>query len=194
MNRLAHTLKTLAEALDRIGIRYAIGGSVASSARGTWRATNDVDLIALVIAAQADRLAKELGRDWYAEPEQMRNAIAAKRAFNIIHIPMGNKVDIFPATEDFHLCQLERATRMSLPFMDGDTVYPVATAEDILLAKLRWYREGGEVSEKQWTDIGAVIAANGAMDGSYLKNWASRLGVTDLLDRAFAQSRRAEQD
>jgi hypothetical protein len=192
MNRLAQTLKTLAEALDRIGIAYAIGGSVASSARGTYRATNDIDLIAVFIAAQAELLARELGRDWYADPEQMRNALAAKRAFNLIHIPLGNKVDVFPATEDFHLSQLQRATRMTLPFLDEENRYPVATAEDILLAKLRWYRDGGEVSEKQWTDIGAIIAGNPSIDGAYLATWAARLRVTDLLERALAESRRAE--
>jgi hypothetical protein len=192
MNPLAKTLRTLAEALDRIGIAYAIGGSVASSARGTYRATNDIDLIAVIIAPQTDRLARELGRDWYAEPEQMKSAIAARRAFNLIHIPLGNKVDIFPATEDFHLSQLQRATKLALPFFDDESRYPVTTAEDILLAKLRWYREGGEVSEKQWTDIGAVVNGNPSMDESYLRTWAARLRVTDLLERAFAESRRAE--
>jgi hypothetical protein len=193
MNPLAKTLRTLAEALDRIGIAYAIGGSVASSARGTYRATNDIDLIAVIIAPQTDRLARELGRDWYADPEQMRNAISARRAFNLIHIPLGNKVDIFPATEDFHQSQLQRATMLVLPFLDDENRYPVTTAEDILLAKLRWYREGGEVSEKQWSDIAAIVVGNPSLDRAYLQTWAARLRVTDLLDRALGEASRAEQ-
>jgi hypothetical protein len=190
MTPLAKTLKTLAEALDRIGIRYAIGGSVASSARGIYRATNDIDLIAIVIAAQTERLGGELGSDWYADAEQMRNAIAARRAFNVIHIPLGNKVDIFPATDDFHLSQVERATRVA-PFPDDTNLYPVATAEDILLAKLQWYRLGGESSERQWNDISGIVAANPDLDLAYLSAWAARLGVTDLLDRALAEPDRA---
>jgi len=191
MNPLALTLKRLAEALDHLGIAYAIGGSVASSARGVYRATNDIDLVADVIALHAERLATELGPEWYADAEQMRTAITARRAFNLIHIPLGNKVDVFPATEEFHIAQLERATRVILPFMDDATRYPVTTAEDILLAKLRWYRDGGQVSEKQWTDINAIVAANPIIDHTYLTTWANRLGVSDLLALALqAQPRR----
>src|SRR5947209_7668109 len=81
MNPLAQTLSTLAATLDRLGIDYAIGGSVASSARGVYRATNDLDLVAAVVVAQVDRVAKELGPEWYAEPDEMRRAIEAGRAF-----------------------------------------------------------------------------------------------------------------
>ena len=63
----------------------------------------------------------------------------------------------------------------------------VTTAEDILLAKLRWYRDGGEVSERQWNDIGSVIAINPNLDWEYVNLWAARLGVTSLLERARAE-------
>ena len=117
-------------------------------------------------------------------------AIAAGRAFNLIHISLGNKVDIFPATEDFHLCQLERATRVALAFLDDPAEYPIATAEDILLAKLRWYRAGGEVSERQWADIMGILATSPAFDRAYTRSWAARLGVEDLLARALAEAER----
>jgi hypothetical protein len=183
------TLKTIASALDRLGIAYVIGGSLASSVRGhVSAAAYSIDIVASISAPQAERLARELGPDWYAEPEQMRHAIAAGRAFNVIHIPLGIKVDIFPATEDSHLSQLERATRVTLAFLDDSTLYPVATAEDILLAKLRWYREGGEVSERQWYDIQGILAANPALDMAYTHSWAARLRVEDLLTKALAEA------
>jgi hypothetical protein len=185
MNPLAQTLRTLAAVLDRLGIAYAIGGSVASSARGVYRATNDIDVVAAVTVAQTDRLPEELGPDWYAEPEQMREAVSAGRAFNLIHISLGNKIDIFPAFTDFHFSQLQRATRLILPFLSETTEYPVVTAEDILLAKLHWYRAGGEVSERQWTDITAIVAGNPSLDRDYIQSWAPRVGITDLLERAL---------
>ena len=64
----------------------------------------------------------------------------------------------------------------------------VATAEDILLAKLRWFKDGGQVSERQWIDILDLIATNPAMDLEYARHWAARLGVTDLLGKALAQT------
>jgi hypothetical protein len=185
MNPLAGTLKSLAEVFDSLRIPYVIGGSMASSARGVVRATFDVDVVAAIAAAQSDRLAKELGRDWYAEPEQMRQAIAAHRSFNLIHIPLGNKVDIFPATGEFHWSQLRRASRISLPFLDDPTKYPVATAEDILLAKLRWYADGGGVSERQWRDICGIVAANPSLDLEYLDLWAAQLGIEEMLAQAL---------
>jgi hypothetical protein len=190
MDPLAGTISALASVLDRLGIAYVIGGSVASSARGVVRATFDIDIVAAIARPQAERFASALGPEWYADPDQMRAAIAAKRAFNVIHIPLGNKVDIFPATEDFHLCQLERATRVSLPFAEESAKYPVATAEDILLAKLQWYRDGGEVSERQWTDILGILAVNPDLDFAYVRPWAARLGVERLLARALEDAAR----
>jgi hypothetical protein len=99
--------------------------------------TYGIDIVAAIDARQAERFARELGPEWYADAEQMRSAIAARRAFNAIHISLGIKVDVFPATEDFHLCQLERGARVTLEFLDDPAEYPVATAEDILLAKLQ---------------------------------------------------------
>jgi len=184
MDPFSQSLVQITAAFDRLKIRYAIGGSVASSARSVWRSTQDVDLIAAIHPAQADGLVRALGSDWYADAEEIRRSLQAGRAFNVIQISTSTKVDIFPAAEDFHQSQLDRATVVPL----GLAVVPclVTTAEDILLAKLRWYRDGGEVSERQWNDIGRIIAINPNLDWEYVKSWAGRLRVEDLLDRAIA--------
>ena len=180
---LATAFRLLAAALERLHISYAIGGSIASSARSIARLTQDVDLVARIGTNQADRLARELGSLWYADAEQMRAAIQAGRSFNLIYLPMSYKMDIFPATEEFHQIQLERATRVALEVFENEA-YPVTSAEDILLAKLRWYRMGGEVSERQWTDITNILAINQNLDFEYLNLWAAKLEVTDLLEKA----------
>ena len=60
------------------------------------------------------------------------------------------------------------------------------TPEDILLAKLHWFRLGGEVSEVQWRDIQGIVRGCGrTLDHEYLENSAVRAGVRDLLDKAF---------
>lgn len=66
----------------------------------------------------------------------------------------------------------------------GAQALRVATKEDILLAKLRWYRLGDEQSEVQRRDIRQLLALNrDALDSAYLDNWAAVLGVSDLLER-----------
>src|SRR5205823_12336542 len=93
-----------------LGIRYAIGGSLASSARSVWRSTLDVDLVAAMLPAQAEAFVQALGKDWYADLETVRKSVEEGRSFNVIHMLNVMKVDVFPAREAFHRTQLERAT------------------------------------------------------------------------------------
>jgi hypothetical protein len=57
-----------------------------------------------------------------------------------------------------------------------------------LLAKLQWYKAGGEVSERQWTDIMGILATNPALDLDYARPWATRLRVADLLEKTLAEA------
>jgi hypothetical protein len=188
MDPLSGTLREIAAALHRVGIRYAIGGSLASSARSIWRTTLDIDIVAAIAPAQAEAFVQSLGKGWYADVDEVRGSIAAGRSFNVIHIGNALKVDVFPAREPFHHTQLDRAT--VLPLGDDQIPCVVATAEDILLAKLRWYRDGGEVSGRQWNDICGILTQNPDLDWEYVNLWAARLRVTEALARARADAQR----
>ncbi len=134
---------------------------------------------------QADRLASALGKDWYAEPDQIRDAIERGRSFNVIHMATGWKIDLFPAQTDFHDVEMQRATLEPVT-IDGEAVTClVSTAEDVIVSKLRWYKDGGQVSETQWRDISEVIQTNPNLDLDYLRLWAGRLRVSDLLEKAL---------
>jgi hypothetical protein len=160
---------------------------LASSTRGLYRATQDGDLLAVIAPGQGARLAASLGSNFYADPEMIDHAIRQRRAFNVIHIPMAQKIDIFPASSDFHIAEMGRAQTASVFPGDDAILLPVASAEDTVLAKLVWYREAGEVSEMQWRDIGGVLATNRNLDFDYLRSWAIRLRVLDLLEKALTE-------
>jgi hypothetical protein len=49
-------------------------------------------------------------------------------------------------------------------------------------------RRGGEVSERQWWDVVGVLKVTRQADRDYLRGWAARLGIADLLDRALTQA------
>ena len=71
---------------------------------------------------------------------------------------------------------------------DAVTLF-VDTAEDTILRKLEWYRRGGEASERQWRDVTAIVNAQASrLDQGHLREWATRLGVEDLLARLLGNS------
>ena len=82
MDPLSDTLREITAPLNRVGIRYAIGGSLASSARSIWRTTLDVDIIAAIAPAQAEAFVQALGKDWYADVDEVRGSLATGRSFN----------------------------------------------------------------------------------------------------------------
>jgi len=187
MDPLAHGLNDLTAALTALGIRYFVSGSVASSARGVIRGTLDGDLVALIFRPHLKMLVNTLGANWYADLGMMEHAVEQKRAFNLIHMPSAMKFDVFPAYTDFHESELERATLEQLP-MEGTRPCIVASSEDCLLSKLQWYREGGEVSARQWSDIGGILRMNRSLDWEYVNGFAARLSVADLLARARVEA------
>ncbi len=43
---------------------------------------------------------------------------------------------------------------------DAGAELRIATPEDTLLQKLRWYDDGGRVSDKQWHDVLGILKAS----------------------------------
>jgi len=181
-------LLKMVNVLDELAIPYVIGGSYASSAHGFARATMDIDILAAIRPEQAEAFAAKLEPEFYADSQTIRRAAMMRRSFNVIHEETAFKVDVFIAKPGgFDDQQLQRR---QLEVVDEDqqrTAY-VSTAEDIILAKLRWYRLTNETSEKQWNDVRGVVEVQGEkLDRSYLKEWAQPLGVSDLLERVFSE-------
>jgi hypothetical protein len=176
----------LASALEQLRITYAVGGSLASSVHGIPRATNDVDVVADLRLAHVDRLVSALQGDFYIDDEMIRSALAEHSSFNIIHQATMLKVDVFvPEKDEWIVEELVRARPETFDVDGEPRTIVFATAEDILLFKLVWYRIGGELSERQWTDVMGIVKVQGErLDRAYLRRWAKHLVVSDLLDRA----------
>ena len=173
-------------AFDALRIPYFLGGSMASSVHGIYRATADSDFIAAVRPHHAEPLANLLQPAFYAQVDAIRSATASSRSFNLIHLQTMLKVDVFVAkTDPFHLMQMRRRV-LQPASADGQIKLYVASAEDTVLAKLQWYREGGAVSDRQWNDVlGVLKVQEPALDRGYLRQWARELRLTYLLDRAL---------
>ncbi|MBN1402830.1 MAG: hypothetical protein JXA74_18450 [Anaerolineae bacterium] len=176
-------------ALEQLGIRYAVGGSLASSLHGMMRSTLDVDIVADMRLEHIAPLVAALSKEFYADEEMMRRAIDHHRNFNLIHYETAFKVDIFiRKPRPFDRMELERRRTAIIATEPEESVYLVSP-EDIVLAKLEWYRLGGEISDQQWRDVLGVLKVRaGELDLDYLRTWAGELHVGDLLERALKEA------
>lgn len=132
--------------------------------------------------------ARELGPAYYADAATIREQFMRGRPCNVIHMASAFKFDLFPVcAQPFLESELRRrAYRTSLAFGE-DIEFAVTTAEDILLAKLRWYKQAGSASEQQWKDVAGIAAVQGSrLDRAYLDQWAKELGVEELLARLLS--------
>jgi hypothetical protein len=178
----------VAMVFENLGVDYFIGGSLASSQHGVPRATLDADMVARLTPTHVRPLLQALGEAWYADEAAIREAISAKSSFNLIHLDTAQKVDVFVSKErPFEQSQFASAMRLSLGDDDVQHDPYFATAEHSILAKLEWFRLGGELSDRQWNDILGILRVQaGTLDQARLRAEARGLGVADLLEKAFA--------
>ena len=176
------SLEALIAALDACGVAYLVGGSVASSFHGIPRATMDVDILAAINPSDAEPLSARLREDFVIFEDEMLECLRSGRPFNLIHRTDVMKFDIFTPQCPFHWSELERAQIATVSFFGKAVRVRIASPEDMLIAKLAWFRDGGESSQRQWSDVLGLM--KGGLDGVYLTKWAVEMGVAALLERA----------
>ncbi len=186
---LVDALSPVVAALEVLGVRHFVGGSVASSFHGATRSTMDVDVVCELREDHVSSFVKVFQRDYYINEQAVREAVRRKSCFNLIHLPTSFKVDLFVSRgRPFDQEAMRRASVQVL----GDrhqVVVPVATAEDSIISKLEWYRMTNETSQRQWDDVSKLVKLLGdSADVEYLNRSAESVGVADLLARLLDQT------
>ena len=166
---LPATIESVATVLAECGIRHAFGGAIAQNYWGTVRATQDVDLLALVPALKTQAVVDGLTRRGFC----LRNAAGAEspitvavvveswRRDGLLTVWLGiTKVEIFSPVIPLQNRILDRAVAM--PW--HDRTIPITSAEDLILLKMVFHRE------KDLRDIRGIVVARGdRLDRAYLR-------------------------
>lgn len=90
----------LGRVLERLGVRYRIGGSVASSVYGEVRTTLDVAVVVELGQQHVDALVAATEADCHILDESVRRAVRDKSSFNMIHEGMLVKADVYVSPDD----------------------------------------------------------------------------------------------
>ena len=183
-------LTPVVEVLEQLGVRYHVGGSLASSAYGVPRATADVDLVAELQPEHVAPFVQRIESRYYVNPDAALDAVRRHGSFNLVHLNSMVKVDVFvPEERPFDREELRRARPDRLDPDVGARTFFVKSPEDLVLRKLEWFRAGHGTSSQQWSDVVGVLRVQmGQLDTTYLARWARDLDLSDLLERALAEA------
>ena len=178
------------ELFNGLGVPYYVGGSVASSAYGFGRTTLDIDFIAKLSSEHVAPFVAALQDDYYVSGPMIDEAIRNQSCFNVLQLALMMKIDIFVAKDsDYDREAFRRIQKRAVTTDEPVVELFLASREDVILSKLRWYRLGDCVSDQQWRDVQEVLKVQAqTLEWDYLRHWAADLGLTDLLERAIDEA------
>lgn len=177
---LYELLELVVTTFERLRVPYLVTGSMASMAYGEPRLTNDIDVVAELREAQIPGLLAAFPSEaFYLSEEAIREAIRSQGQFNMIHPGSGLKVDVIVRKDTpFDRSRFARA-RTLRPVETYEAVF--ASAEDVIIKKMEFYRAGG--SDKHLRDIAGMLKISGQeIDETYVVTWADRLGLREIWD------------
>lgn len=163
-------LARVAEVLNHLKIPYLVTGGMAVFVWGRPRYTADIDIIVELGPGNADKLAealRSLSEAGYIDENSIRRAVLHKGEFNFIDGDSGIKVDFWVRSQN----QFDRTRLARAAYRDvfGERVAFIS-AEDLILSKLLWHRDGG--SSRHLEDIESVLKIQKRLDLRYIRKWA----------------------
>ena len=179
MNEQLEFLKIIAKRLAGARIPYMLTGSLAMAMYAMPRMTRDIDIVIEYRPSDAERIAGLFADISYVDRQMVEEAARDEGMFNILHNEWIIKAD-FIARKSGEYRALEFSRRHEVD-VEGVPI-AVVSPEDLILSKLDWARTSP--SELQMRDVSAIIDSVPDLDREYLRGWAERLGLAQLLEEA----------
>jgi hypothetical protein len=170
-------LRWIAECLEQAGIPYMLTGSLALALYAQPRMTRDIDIVIEYGPPDSAILVGLFEDLCVVDQDSIEEAARFEGMFNIIHKEWIIKADFIARKRGaFDDSEFSRRRTMDIGGMSIWVISP----EDLILAKLDWGKDSR--SELQMRDVRSLIASSEELDWGYLREWAARLGVGDLLE------------
>lgn len=173
MPNLLEVVSSLAEAFDRLKLRYAVGGAIANGYWGIVRTTKDVDCLVAIPALSFQLLADELNALGFTQLDQQGQHVevtvtrmrAQATSEHLIECYVGTvRVELFLPVVPLQEQILRRAVMLPI----GDRDVRMTTAEDLVLLKLAFHRS------KDLGDVRGILwVQRGKLDYHYLVEGAA---------------------
>ena len=165
------------EALEGAGIPHMIVGSLAANFHGIPRSTRDADFVVELQPGSLRRLEQLLPVEMALDPQSAFEGVTGTIR-HIIHLRGSAFVcELFELSDDPH--DRERFSRRQATRLLGARSF-VATAEDMVVTKLRWASGGSRSKDRD--DVRNIVAVQGdSLDWDYLTRWTSAHGTSALL-------------
>lgn len=166
----------LLDALQEAEIPHMVTGGLATNAHGIARSTDDADVVVQVDGSGLDRLASTLPSELQIGEQLSFEAITGSRR---VIVTLRNHPFIielfFLGSDPHHQERFRRRIHRYLPDLNREAW--LATAEDMIIQKIRWNRD------KDRDDARNILAVQSdTLDFDYIEGWCRIHGTHSRLE------------
>ena len=175
MNPSEAVIATL-RALRDAGVPHLLTGGLAANVYGFSRATKDADIVIEMQLPGFDNFARQLPPELELDPQVSFETITGSHRHIITLQRSAFRIELFLLGRDPHHCErFQRRIERFVP--DLDITAWIATAEDMVIQKVRWNRD------KDRDDARNILAVqDDALDFAYIERWCDTHGTRARLE------------
>jgi hypothetical protein len=185
---LLSVLLPLVEALQDLGIAYALTGSLASSLYGMQRATVQLALLAALSPQHETSFYQRLGPAFVLRSSELQTALATGKSFSVVHLR--SLLQLTVRLPNARLGEPEMLGRArSLVLAEESPPLQVLSAEDVVLLHVEQFRQSGGRADDLWYDVLGILKVQGTeLDLVMLEQRAADLDLASLMHQAFVDA------
>ncbi len=181
----SEALESFTRLLNEANVPYMVVGSFSSNYHGVPRSTKDADIVLQFDVSAWKLLSEQLPAGLTLVPQGGFEMVTATRKEIITVDGTLFEIEVFYLSED-EFDRVRFSRRIKVDLYDGMIVW-VATAEDVVVQKLRWLKTASR--SKDYDDVINVMRRKGAnLDFAHITEWCEQHGTLEILAQARSEA------